>query len=1114
MPACKTKSSGKHPRRVTVLVSGAVAVLLALDVSITRAAPDCATPAGKIVSMTSGSAGAPRSALGAGGRQLCPGDEIRVPRNARAALVLTNQSIVRLDQETKLIVRQSGDGAGTVVQLLRGALHVITRTPQPFKIDTPFVNAAVEGTEFAIEVGAGQARVAAFEGQVALTNAQGSLHLVAGELALVAASQAPAKQTSVRPTDAVQWALYYPTVIDYRMRIASVGVPAQALELYRQGQLAQAIFLTDRTAAAGAADAPLLIFRASLLLAVGQVDEARAALDRALAREPANSDAQALGAIIAVVRNDKAEALALADQAVQSRPGSPAAHMARSYALQAHFRLDEATTSVKRALELQPDSALAWARLAELQMSAADMNSALASARQAADREPDLSKTQMVLGFAHLARLDTQAAKAAFDKAIALDPEEPTARLGLGLAQIREGALKAGREEIEIAASLDPGNSLIRSYLGKAYAEEKRPKLAGAQFELAKGFDPKDPTPWFYDALVKQADNRPVQALQSLEKSVELNDNRAVYRTGLLLDEDRAARGASQARIYDELGFSRLALQEATLALEADPRDHAAHRFLADAYANVPGHDIARVSELLQSQLRQPIASAPVDPQLADDRADALKVGVLRGIGPGSAGFNEYGRSFDHSGVSAYLDAVQGSYNTWGDQAVVMGIRDNVSFSVGQYRFETDGISPHSALRKDVINAFVQAAPTHQFSMQAEYRKLVATADEVYSPWVPENRYQDRLYDKVENVRIGSRYAPGPDQDVILSVMRQDRKLDYSDEESPRSHYLDSSAETASLQYNWKGSAFSLTAGADHVRGKEKVVGGDPIALRRFDSFYAYGRYRTADRRISLTAGLSTDHIRIREFERNHLSPKLGIVWLISPKTVARAAATQSVKRDFIAGQTLEPTQIAGFNQFYDDATGTISRRIGLGLDHQFGQDAYAGFEASRRRLWLPLIGTDIRLPWRELSARSHFYWTHSPKGESCCSLSVGIAPEYARLRRHPDFGGTEGIVSLGTSIVPIALRVFAPAGITARLTASCVRQHGELLAPENSAKVHNHFCVTDGALDYRLPGRWGTVSVGAKNLFDRKFAFVETDSVNPRFAADRFIYLKLFLAF
>ena len=56
------------------------------------------------------------------------------------------------------------------------------------------------------------------------------------------------------------------------------------------------------------------------------------------------------------------------------------------------------------------------------------------------------------------------------------------------------------------------------------------------QFAIAKELDPNDPTPWFYDAIRLQTENRPVEALRNIERSIELNDNRAVYRSRLLLD--------------------------------------------------------------------------------------------------------------------------------------------------------------------------------------------------------------------------------------------------------------------------------------------------------------------------------------------------------------------------------------------------------------------------------------------------------------------------------------------------------------------------------------------------------------------------------------------------
>ena len=101
-------------------------------------------------------------------------------------------------------------------------------------------------------------------------------------------------------------------------------------------------------------------------------------------------------------------------------------------------------------------------------------------------------------------------------------------------------------------------------------------------------------------------------------QAIELNDDRAVYRSQLLLDSDLAARSASLARIYSDLGFQDLALVEGWKSVNTDPADYSAHRFLSDSYSVLPRHEIARVSELLQSQLLQPININPVQPHLAE----------------------------------------------------------------------------------------------------------------------------------------------------------------------------------------------------------------------------------------------------------------------------------------------------------------------------------------------------------------------------------------------------------------------------------------------------------------------------------------------------------------
>ena len=126
-------------------------------------------------------------------------------------------------------------------------------------------------------------------------------------------------------------------------------------------------------------------------------------------------------------------------------------------------------------------------------------------------------------------------------------------------------------DTLENANRFFPFNDLVYYELGKAYFDEKRSKPAQNQYELAKKLDPLDPTPWFYDAIRKQTINRPVEALQDMQKSIELNDNRAVFRSRLLLDEDLAARSAGLGRIYNDLGFQQLGLVEGWKSVNTVP---------------------------------------------------------------------------------------------------------------------------------------------------------------------------------------------------------------------------------------------------------------------------------------------------------------------------------------------------------------------------------------------------------------------------------------------------------------------------------------------------------------------------------------------------------------
>lgn len=142
---------------------------------------------------------------------LCEDDSVRVGANSRAAVSLIGDVVLRLDQNTtvRLIDLTEKKEDRSVIELLKGALQSLSRSPRKLAINTPYINGMIEGTEFLTRVEPGRADITVFEGKVIAQNDQGSLPLTHGQSAEAGPGQAPQPRIVVRPRDAVQWALYY-----------------------------------------------------------------------------------------------------------------------------------------------------------------------------------------------------------------------------------------------------------------------------------------------------------------------------------------------------------------------------------------------------------------------------------------------------------------------------------------------------------------------------------------------------------------------------------------------------------------------------------------------------------------------------------------------------------------------------------------------------------------------------------------------------------------------------------------------------------------------------------------------------------------------------------------
>ncbi|MFV1985059.1 MAG: FecR domain-containing protein, partial [Thiohalomonadales bacterium] len=708
--------------------------------------------------------------------ELCAGEMVRVKQNSRAALILKNDIILRLNQNTTITLSSLSEDQSHWINLQQGIAHFIARIKQSFKVITPFVNAAVEGTEFVVSVNDTQTEVTVFEGKVSIKNDLGEVKITKGQTAIAVDKSIPTLAVKIKPRDAVQWSLYYPAIINFDSSLYQDFDPdnkiiiERSITAARDGQFTTALQQINLIPQDDI-NSSLLTYRAALYLSVGRIEKAKHDIQQVIQKQPDNAQAIALQAIFAIVQNDKTKALALAEQAATLEPNSASTALALSYVHQSLFDIDNALQIIKTVTTKNKDNALLWSRLSELYLMVGNLDEALKAAKTANDLNPNIARTHSALGFAYLTRIEVKKAEQAFNDAIERDDTDPLSRLGLGLAIIRQGNLEEGRREIEFAVTLDPNNALIRSYLGKAYYEEKRDKLAETQFEMAKQLDPNDPTAYYYNAIRLQSINRPVEALKNLEQAIKLNNNRAVFRSSLQLDQDEAARDTSLARIYNDISFGQLAFQEGWKSINIDPTNSSAHRMLADNYSNLPRHEIARVSELLQSQLLQPLNLNPIQPQLA-----VSHLGILDGVGPSEPAFSEFNSMFTQNNIGFLFNVIGGNQGTKGADLVISGLYDKLSYSFGKFNYKTDGFRPNNDLEHDIYNVFIQFKVSNNLSLQAEIRDEETKRGDLLLAFDPEIYSANKRGDiDAKSIRIGFNYKPGLNHTILGSFINNDK---------------------------------------------------------------------------------------------------------------------------------------------------------------------------------------------------------------------------------------------------------------------------------------------------------------------------------------------------
>jgi len=552
--------------------------------------------------------------------------------------------------------------------------------------------------------------------------------------------------------------------------------------------------------------------------------------------------------------------------------------------------------------------------------------------------------------------------------------------------------------DLQMAAILEPDRSLLRSYLGKAFSDAGADEKAALEFNRAEGLDPNDPTPWLYSALQKRMDNQINRAVNDLGNSIELNDNRAVYRSRLLLDEDRAVEGANLASIYRDAGMSDVSVREAASAVNDDYANASAHLFLSDAYNDLRDptqfnlrYETVWFNELLLANLLSPVGGGRLSQEISQQ---------------------EYSKLFQQDGLSLASSTDVRSDGMYHQQTSQFGTFGNTAYALDLDYHHNEGIRVNNGLDDIEWDTTIkqQVTPQDTALLLVQYQDYHSGDNFQYYDQANARPYYK--FDEYQHpILVGGwdhEWSPGIRTLVLLGRLTDEQY--FSDkaapqlvlDEFPDGTVYGASSEPYDVNYHNQFEIYSaelnqicewdrvtLSAGARYQSGSfqtEDQLGNTPLPIlftptansvsEDFERIAGYG-YLTVEplKRLWLTGGFAYDRVTFPDNyrqppvssgqdERSQPGPKAALVWSPIPQATLRGVYTRSLGGVSLdESYRLEPTQLAGFPQAFrslisESLVGSVSapsyETLGVALDLKLGPRTFAGIQAER-------LATDVQ---------------------------------------------------------------------------------------------------------------------------------------------------------
>jgi outer membrane receptor protein involved in Fe transport len=827
--------------------------------------------------------------------------------------------------------------------------------------------------------------------------------------------------------------------------------------------------------------------------------------------------------------------------------------------------------AARESVNLAPGSGFAHARVAALEFAFGNTVRARTHLTRALELSPRLASAVALDGFLLAARHRLPEARTRFDQALALDPALADAWLGRGLVRFRSGDRVGARVDIETAAALEPLRGILRSYLAKAFAEEGLDERAFEELGRAQELDPNDPTTPLYSALLHYRRYELAEGIRDLESSVDLNDQRAIYRSRLLLDQDAAVRSANLANLYELADMSDVSRRESARAVMSDYTSHSAHLNLASSYNALRDptrfnlrNETVWFNEHLLASLLAPTDAAPLSQNLSQNEYSRLFARDRLGLNTTTEYF---GSGEWHQLASQVGNSARFSYALDLDYHSKPGFRPNEDFTrIEWYTRAKAQLTPQDSVLFLAKYQEFEGGDLFQYANLSEARTDYRARDSqkpillagLHHEWSPGShtlilagRLQDRQ--RVEDLASSQIVAfVNPAQDPLAAPMDIRYQAEFEAYSAEASHILQSEHHTTVAGVRFQSGDFDSTALLDSTPSQAPGVFDPIITTSSNDDFqrsaaYAYHTWEILPD-LRLTGGLSYDRITSpRNFRRPPLasgenetsqwSPKAALVYAPTAAFAVRGLYTESLGGvSYDESIRLEPTQLAGFPQSFrtlisESLIGSVEsprhRSAGLGIDLRLPSRTYLSTEAtwldSRVDQDLGYFAFDTFRPFPEALAvpvsttRTHRY---SERGARVIANQI-LAEEWFVQGAYQFTRSSLDSSFPNLPATPTFERMFSSDADLHTLRGSLLYQRADgwfsrfttiwhrQENPGPAPATDEDFAQLNLFVGYRFPRHLGELTVGVLNLTDRNYGLSPLTPYDelPR---ERMVYVRL----